>query len=1226
MKIKALSTYLLLLLSLATLFSACEDRLDLSEYDIPEGEGEVKMTFSFSDLASTSLGGSRSIGTAIEDIDNIFIAIYNAKGDKLMDYRYLDATGGGISDPKWAKWDSKTTTTNKPDDGIEKPAGGADMGWADNLEHTTPSVTYTFSMFPFGHYKIYAAANVGNLYKTDLEKIQTADGLKSISYTWKPGNISANNQMFGYFTTTDKQTSSGFEAPIVTVSTAVTDLHAWIKRLASKVTIAYDPSGLKDNVKIYIHSVTLRDIPQTCFLGQQNPQWGENDLVGVHPLALYNRKTVDGGNDASLVANSYFNYDRKGITTGTIDTGNPFRGILLENGYVGQAAVAPNSTVQGSNHAYNAEALYFYENMQGDYEGQTKYNKCMQERGEPDGVGENVTTPKKDEEGNIINDYKDKVSYGTYIEVEAYYDASQNLENPSKGPIKYRFMLGKNTTYNYDAARNHHYKLTLRFNGWANQPDWHIEYDEPDPGLFVPDTWYTSYLYNQRSMLPIKLSGTCTSLTLEITENNWCPYDESTYKTPDLWDSQQNASTITTTWPTTTPLNSPVDNYDFVWARQTMTSGGTGRPALNGRVHPELGFLALVVPGDKPTDIPNSIFSSGMPGADGKDHEFNEGTAALTAAAKVYDNQKSRTFSTQDLEMYIAEDGRYKGITKNNKPGKNNEFQVNPVEDTKGIQAPNQRVVVVPLWTRNKDIITGSGFSGNNPFEAYPRVANIRVTATFIENGSTTTRSANCRVIQVKRITNPKGVWRRADAKGDFHVQLMELDGTNAHSDFKKIVSDGTWKAYIEAPTNASFISLETGDYEYAHKVGKTDTIKGDTGSNVDFVINFKGVGADETKCAVINVLYNGEQSFHKILVRQGYENPITMGGSTWSSYSVYGCTRTNANDGRVGTYNVELTQSPLAFGTFFRRERLNYGILSNNNNEIGNLGPMKGPNGTAFEIYNTKTKSTWEQIGSAVRIGNMYYNYTGSDSGNGNGTSAANSRGISVWVNIAPDGTTTNRIDPLMNRSMGTFYADGYTYKVPTLKQFKDMAEGCEYAFGVVYGTLADKTETDWDIATGYMDGDNNNEADIVNGEQGVGTRGVIVYNPTKGDQILFPLGKYGMGRRRQYNVINAGSSTVNRGTLWYGDLNSEMTWPNSPYANWFRPIAYNMKIDAGAVYWIDQYVAANGLNSSYAGYPREACFGWDINYMNLDFKNFSKNCALDALPIKLIITASPN
>lgn len=101
-------------------------------------------------------------------------------------------------------------------------------------------------------------------------------------------------------------------------------------------------------------------------------------------------------------------------------------------------------------HTNSSESLFFYENMQGNA---------------PHGKG-----PVTDlSNGGIANSttIKDEVPCGTYIEVRAFYvsEASGNISN---GEIKYRFMLGKDADKNCDAERNHHYKVTLKFNGNAN--------------------------------------------------------------------------------------------------------------------------------------------------------------------------------------------------------------------------------------------------------------------------------------------------------------------------------------------------------------------------------------------------------------------------------------------------------------------------------------------------------------------------------------------------------------------------------------------------------------------------------------------------------------------------------------------------------------------------------------------------------------------------------------
>ena len=120
---------------------------------------------------------------------------------------------------------------------------------------------------------------------------------------------------------------------------------------------------------------------------------------------------------------------------------------------------------------------------------------------------------------------KDGVPCGTYIEVDAYY-VSINSEKVGSGPIKYRFMLGKNVTTDYNAERNYHYKLTLVLKNFANDVDWHIEYEEEVPGIEVPQPYYISYLYNRTMDFPLKINtagAELISLNARIIFNNWAP-------------------------------------------------------------------------------------------------------------------------------------------------------------------------------------------------------------------------------------------------------------------------------------------------------------------------------------------------------------------------------------------------------------------------------------------------------------------------------------------------------------------------------------------------------------------------------------------------------------------------------------------------------------------------------------------------------------------------------
>ena len=490
-KFKNLSLYITLFYSLFVGLSSCVDDLDLSGYDIPDGSGDMTATVSFSDLAITSLGGSRSSGTAIETINDIFVGIYNTKGEL---YRSLYLTSD--------QW-TPDNTTDKPTDAIDS-SDGSNESWADHDDHKTPRATFTIKDLPYGRYQIYVAANVGDLERTHNEEIQTADGLKSISFSWQSNNIAANNQMFGYFTDVDTKKSSGFDAPTLIFTPSHNPIHAWIKRLASKVTVAYDGSGLRQGVVVYIHNVSIRQIPLSCKLGEDNKPVAENQITP----AYFNQSVPDSAqalyynNSGQLVAKNPYDYSGE----------NYKKWLEVANG-VG----VDNKGLVGSDHTYNAQALYFYENMQG-----THPDKAQQK----DQVGTNVAPP--DELGNYPGytdkDYRDDVDYGTFIEVEAYYQC--DTVPTSNGPIRYRFMLGQNVTDNFDASRNRHYKLTLGFKGYANQPDWHIEYDVKSPEIYAPEI-YIPYTYNTPVQCPITFNGNLTALRAEIIENNWAPYDST---------------------------------------------------------------------------------------------------------------------------------------------------------------------------------------------------------------------------------------------------------------------------------------------------------------------------------------------------------------------------------------------------------------------------------------------------------------------------------------------------------------------------------------------------------------------------------------------------------------------------------------------------------------------------------------------------------------------------
>lgn len=119
--------------------------------------------------------------------------------------------------------------------------------------------------------------------------------------------------------------------------------------------------------------------------------------------------------------------------------------------------------------------------------------------------GHSIWKPNPDE-NEPGSGWKDEKPYGTYVEVSGYYRCTALDEHLGAGPIKFRFMLGKDVKTDYNAERNTHYKLTLKFKGYGNDADWHIEYKEP-PGIHVTTPQYISYLYNKDMMTTVKVVG-----------------------------------------------------------------------------------------------------------------------------------------------------------------------------------------------------------------------------------------------------------------------------------------------------------------------------------------------------------------------------------------------------------------------------------------------------------------------------------------------------------------------------------------------------------------------------------------------------------------------------------------------------------------------------------------------------------------------------------------------
>lgn len=799
------------------------------------GQADVDMTVSFHPSVTSSIV-SRTAGDAISDIDDLAIVIYNADGSLFRTLSTADGTLSGVSYS-----DVEYSSDNKTD---LPPAMSSDDNrkggtWDDE---TNRRATFRMKDLPVGRYRIYCVANMGDKIHDIVQSEQT---LKNHSLEWNAGDIAANDAMFGYFTVEgDKYTDQpmeNFEAPTLDIDRENIALHAWIKRAVSKITVAFDPSGLHQDVFIYIHSVTVKDAPAECLLGGDNTPTDASQLISGDKL-FYN---ANGEN---------------------VDAGEDYQSwLLLTNGSGKKGAV---------NHTPTDNALFFFENMQGDYEfdlDRERYNKVPQRESVYDCLVGDYQHPEK-------YDTKDNVPYGTYIEVDGYY-VSRNIGNIGRGPIKYRFMLGKNTTYDFNAQRNHHYKLTLNFNGWANQPEWHIDYVEDKPGLYAPDVFYMPYLYNEKALLPIKVIGNVQSVKVEIVENDWAPCSIDGVNPPG------NES-----------------GTGFKW-------NATAHATYNGTSAPYLGFLQLTKPDHYPVDILSN-------------YSHSDGTTGLTALKNYYEG---RAGSGNTIPQNVRTLTDFTPDVVHDDLGQLNSYTVTAVSTMKTIE--------LPLFTRAKSMLSTSGYTGNNPYKYHYRKAKLRISATFLKNGETVEYPpVEVRVMQVPRVINPKAVWRKTGSPSSFDVTLMRCSGPNLEDDFVPYTSTGSWSAYIETSDNPDNFSLELTSSESSFDEDGT-TIIGKTGSEMSFKVNFGG----EEGCAIVTVKYNGNTCIHKILLRQGYDKPMAVvdGGAEWASFNLY---KASGTFGSSGTVSGTFAKSPLSIGSYFKRGNYNEAIKESNNNRFPHL------------------------------------------------------------------------------------------------------------------------------------------------------------------------------------------------------------------------------------------------------------------------------------------------
>ncbi len=745
-------------------------------------------------------------------------------------------------------------------------------------------------------------------------------------------------------------------------------------------------------------------------------------------------------------------------------------------------------------HNEYAPSLVCFENMQG------KGEKKFQDR-DNDGVIDHPDSGEPDHEF-----YRDGKEFGTYLEVTGYY-----VGPLSSGPITYRFMLGNDAVDNYDVTRNHHYKITMCFRGNGNDVDWHVQYKEIPPKIYTNGV-YASYAYNEPVTIPVRvLGGEVNEIKAEIIENNWHPetnINGNTYFTNAEslgWSGKGDA------WKN--------DYFSYI---------------QDGVKHKGLGFLSLyqskntsLIYSNKPSGDEGTLQEQYYPEAYWEGKDIHRG--------KIANIKNESTDPSNSLGIRTYTGGEV--------------HEVNNIKETR---------FNIEAYTREKNLVKSTGYSGQNFYEVGTRIAKVKLTVNVNVDGKNTTLQDTVTVTQARRVTNPTAVYRRWDNNKKFHVNLKYADKEPSSDpenigEFTSVKSNGPWRAVIENIGDPGIISLTK--------------YWGDHNSEIDFDINFNGNGdQNRSKFAIITIYYHNYSCIHRIFVRQGYTpTAVIDGGCRWHAGNVN--YRANSE-----IYDVE---NPIDEGSMFRYGNWGFGISSTNNYRSG-FKFNDTPTNT-FESrernLSSPSKSTWSNITFAKIISkNAVPEYSFIDA-------------LVAGSGKTPPGATTE--DEARTNAENNLKAR-QTANKPYPATFDDFHKintnvNCEFAYGVVYGDDAGTTASSFAQAFGHNSdhGDTND----------YGMRCVIVYNKMDARHVMFPIGGSGYGHRDDTGRLRyAGRSEM---------MKEDLAESRAPF--------WNIMYTRGAIYWLAMPLwNTSGYNTesdpSYAN-------AWDMNYKTMDFSHYGYN-----------------
>ena len=884
--------YIAALAAMSAFTVSCTDDLT-GNFSWSDGDGSLSMDVGFTSfgtaLDTRATGGTP--GNAIGEVYSLQVLFYSnvgtdsEEGSAKLKYVFTgtptdsDEGSGKVEDGVYQGTFTFKRTDKERNPNTDSPTAGSMSGTS------TRHMTFQLNNVERGNYRIYVVANMPSGFDATRDA-GTVNDLRNYKLNWNATDIAANNAMFGYFTASESTTDViNKKAPLIGISGPLSKtqpLHAWIKRAVSKVTVAFDGSSLQPDVRVYIKSVQLRDLPRTCSLGAVNTP-GKADGEATEVLF------PNPGDKDELTSNDSIRYSS---STGA----DPNNVVYREEPYYPDFRGDIENTEQVAAwrqyvHSAETNALYFFENCQGT--------------GTHDESDVNGTyKPQTDSNGNKLpddydNEYqKDKKDYGTYVEVHAYYE-NDNLDNRTSGNIIYRFMLGKDVETDFNAERSIHYKLTLKFNGYANDVDWHIDYND-EPGNHTPETIYVSYNYNTPSILPFQYVGKerVEYLAATITQNNWGPDDNS------------------------------INHF-------------TGTPNPEGL---GTGFLSLRYD-------PNVRIGTGESKETKEEFDRTKDAPYVKEYWEMYKANAQQTYlencdesSNLDLNNKGVDDDYKFGITYRHNSNGDYVTSVN-----------------IPLYTRPLMIYKSTSYTGSNPYYTTTRSAKVRLT--YRLEGKTENQTMDVHIEQVHRIDNPSGIWRRSDNDEKFDVTLMQQRGPEGYSDrgvqltgrdYTPYLSKGSWRAYIYKATGTggneeAWFTLTAGN-QRADAIG--EYIQGLKGTNISFTYKPNSRIVDpQVRCGIIKIEYNDYTCTHLILVRQGYA-PLQISdvanSPKWHTFNLY-----DSN---------EEVNHPCDAGSLFVRGSYTPSILDDQSpNNAGDMSNARNLFGTAVAGLYTTAGGTYQ-------------------------------------------------------------------------------------------------------------------------------------------------------------------------------------------------------------------------------------------------------------------------